>query len=61
MTLEQFRNETAGLPDSTEILVLSPWGDIEPSAWVGLEDLAEDDPVREGWPEKAILLTSEAS
>ena len=61
MTLQQFREETAALSGDTEILVMDPWGNIEPSAWVTHDDLAEDDPVREQFPSNAILLTGEAS
>lgn len=61
MTLNEFRQETAALPGDTEILVLAPWGELEPAAWVQPGDLAEDDPVRENFPSNAILLTREAS
>ena len=60
MTLAEFRAETAALDGATEILVLSPWGDLEPSAFVTRDDLEDDDPVRENFPQTAILITGDA-
>lgn len=60
MTLAQFRAETELYDGATEILVLSPWGEMEPAAFVGRSDLAEGDPVKESFPSNAILLTGEA-
>lgn len=60
MTLQQFRDETELFDGDTQILVLTPWGDMEPAAFVGRADLAEGDPVRDSFPANAILLTGEA-
>lgn len=59
MTLQQFRDETELYDGNTEILVLSPWGEMEPSAFVGRADLADGDPVKADFPRNAILLTGE--
>ena len=61
MTLQEFREETALFDGATEILVLSPWGEMEPGAFVGRADLAVGDPVRDSFPANSILLTGEAS
>lgn len=61
MTLGQFRHETAHLQDDTEVLILAPWGEIEPAAWVEKDDLCDDDPVKETFPTNALLITGEAS
>lgn len=61
MTLEDFRRDTAGMPGDTEIKVLSPWGEIEDAAFVTVEDLVDDDPVREQLDPTAILITGEAN
>lgn len=61
MTLKQFTRATAGMPGSTRLLVLSPWGELEPAAIVTTEDLVEGDPLRDDIPSDAIVLTGEAS
>ena len=61
MTLSDFRRETADMPGSTELKVLSPWGEIEDSAFVTIEDLEPDDPVRQSMDPTFLLITSEAN
>ena len=61
MKLSEFRQLTDCLDGDTEMLVLSDWGEIEPAAMVTKADLQEDDPVRETFPDMAILITGEAS
>jgi hypothetical protein len=60
MTLEQFHRLTAGMPTSTRLLVLSPWGEIEPAAIVTIEDLTEGDPLRDDFPPDALVITADA-
>lgn len=60
MTLSEFRAQTAHLPGDFEIKILSPWGEIEDSAFVTRDDLAEDDPVRESMHPTFILIATEA-
>jgi hypothetical protein len=60
MTLEQFHRLTAGMPASTEILILDPWGEFEPAAIVTIEDLTEGDPHRDDFPPDALVITADA-
>lgn len=60
MTLEEFFQETAGMPRGTEIKLLTPWGEIEDCVLVTIEDLADGDPVREDFPPNSILLGADA-
>jgi hypothetical protein len=60
MTLKQFHRLTAGMPNSTKILVLSPWGEMDPAAIVTIEDLTEGDPLRDDFPPDALVITADA-
>ena len=61
MTLAEFKASTSGMPDSCQLHVLSPWGAMEPAAFVVLDDLEDNDPIREAFPPNAILFTGEAN
>ena len=61
MTLQQFREQTELFDGATELLILDPWGVMEPATFVGRADLAHDDPVRENFPANSILLAGEAA
>ena len=61
MTIEQFIRDTAGYPANTELMVLSPWGDMEPAAFVSRADLADGDPVKDSFPTNTLLLAGKAN
>lgn len=60
MTLAQFQKLTAGMPQTTRILFLNPWGEMEPAAVVTAGDLAAGDPLAEDFPSDAIVITGDA-
>jgi hypothetical protein len=60
MTLEQFHRLTAGMPASTRLLILDPWGELEPAAIITIEDLTEGDPLREDFPPDALVIAADA-
>lgn len=60
MTLEDFHRLTAGMPASTPILSLNPWGEFEPAALVTVEDLIPGDPMIPDFPPNAIVITGDA-
>jgi hypothetical protein len=60
MTLAQFQSLTAGMPPSTLIHFLNPWGELEPAAIVTVEDLIPGDPLRDDFPAGAIVITGDA-
>jgi hypothetical protein len=60
MKLSDFRRMTVNHDGATEILVLTPWGEMEPATIVEPGHLAEDDPVREKFPPDSILLAGDA-
>lgn len=60
MTLAQFHQLTEGMPPSTRILFLNPWGEMEPAAVVTAEDLHGSDPLKEDFPSDAIVITGDA-
>lgn len=60
MTLAQFQSLTAGMPASTPIHCLNPWGEFEPAAIVTVEDLVPGDPLRDDFPAHSIVITGDA-
>ena len=60
MTLQQFIADTAGYPRETELMILSPWGEMEKAAFVARADLADGDPVKENFPDNTLLIAGEA-
>ena len=60
MTLDQFKTLTAGMPGTTPMLVLNPWGDLEPAALVTIEDFVEGDPIRDDFPPDALVIAADA-
>jgi hypothetical protein len=61
MKLSEFRRLTVAHDEDTEILVLAPWGEMEPATFVEPHDLEDDDPVRLNFPPMSLLITGEAS
>lgn len=60
MTLARFKTLTSGMPDSTPILFLNPWWEMEPAAIVTAADLVGEDPLKEDFPADAIVITGDA-
>ena len=60
MTLKEFRRATADMPSHAEILVLSPWGEMEAAAIIRREDIHEGDTILEDLQPDTILITSDA-
>lgn len=60
MTLQKFRALTEGMPPSTPILYLSPWGELDPAAIVTAGDLVPGDPLIDDIPPGSIVLAGDA-
>ncbi len=60
MTLDQLRQQTSGMPGSTIIHILNPWGECAPAAILTIEDLADGDPAKDTFPPSGLVLAEEA-
>jgi len=61
MKLSEFRRLTEAYDPETEVMVMEPWGDIQPATIVDQEDLTDNDPIRETFPTMALVLCAAAS
>lgn len=60
MTLRDFNKATAGLPGETPLKVLAPWGEISDAILIARDDLMDDDPVKEAFPDNILLIAESA-
>ncbi len=60
MTLQQFREATASLDPDTNLLILTPWGEMESASFVTRSDLVEGDPLLDDLDDNVLLLAGEA-
>ena len=56
MFLKEFRQLTDHLPEDMEVHIIGPSGECQEAAFISKDDLVEDDPAMESYPDHGIVL-----